>query len=192
MVFVDADMRFSRDFIENLTEPIQKGRTKGTFSKMEFIANWNNIWARFWNYRRGIFEPRAVPENYPSFSPVFRAILKSEFEKVGGFDEKKGYNDDWSLSERLRYKSMETKAMFYHNNPDSLLEAIGQAKWEAKRKYKLGFLGGLGNLWRGLSKLTKIEDSYLKTVLYVLFLLIVNMAAIAGVIEYYLKGSVRK
>lgn len=192
LVFVDGDMRFHPEFLKDLTEPIRNGKSKGTFSKMEFIANWNNIWARFWNYRRGLFEPRAVPDNFPNTSPVFRAILKSEFEKVGGFDEKMGYNDDWSLSEKLGYQATETKAMFYHDNPDSLLEAIKQARWEAKRKYKLGILGGLGNLGRSLSQLTKIENSFLKTALYILFLITVNMAAVFGVIEYYLWGSVRK
>lgn len=192
LVFVDGDMRFHRTFLEDLTEPIRNGKSRGTFSKMEFIANWNNVWARFWNYRRGISEPRAVPENYPNFSPVFRAILKSEFERVGGFDEKKGYNDDWSLSEKLGYKATEAKAVFYHNNPDSLLEAIKQARWEAKRKYKLGIFGGLGNLGRGLSKLVKIEDSLLKTVFYLLFLILTDLIAVLGMIEYYWKGRVAK
>lgn len=192
LVFIDGDMRFHKTFLEDLTSQIKEGKTEGTFSKLEMIANWNDVWARFWNYRRGLMEPRAVPRDYPDESPVFRAILKNEFERAGGFDEKKGYNDDWSLSERLGYKAVETKAMFYHSNPESLAEAMRQTRWEAKRKYKCGILGGLGNLGKGLSQLTKIEDSFLKTTLYLLFLLTVNLSATIGAYEYYLFKKVEK
>ena len=40
-------------------------------------------------------------EQAPKSSDVFRAILKSEFEKAGGFDENGEYTDDWSLSRKL-------------------------------------------------------------------------------------------
>jgi len=77
IVFVDADMVFKEDFIEKLIKPITGGVTKGTFSKDEYVSNWNSVWARCW----------------------------SEFERVGGFDVTRGYNDDWSLSEKLGYKA---------------------------------------------------------------------------------------
>lgn len=191
LVFIDGDMRFHPDFLNELTKLIREGRSRGTFSKQEFIANWNNIWARFWNYRRGLTEPRSVPEDYPSFSPVFRAILKSEFEKAGGFDERKGYNDDWSLSEKLGYKATETKAVFYHNNPESLFEAIKQARWEAKRKYKWGIWGIWGIWARGFRRLNT-ENSLLKTFGYLLFLVVVNTAGIIGGLEFYFLKKVEK
>lgn len=143
LIFVDADMRFSPAFLDVLTKPIREGKSKGTFSKEEFISNWTNRWARFWNYRKGIYDPRAIPTDYPNRAPVFRAILKSEFEKVGGFDESRGYDDDWSLSERLGYQATVTKAMYYHDNPDTLREVFVQARWAAKRKYKFGKFGEL-------------------------------------------------
>lgn len=150
LVFVDADMRFHPTFLDDLTKSIREGKTKGTFSKEEFIANWMNRWARFWNYRRGIFEPRAIPANYPNRAPVFRAILTSEFDRVGGFDELRGYDDDWSLSERLGYRAAAAKAQYYHDNPSTLQEVLSQARWAAKRKYKFGMLGALGALVKAI------------------------------------------
>src|SRR3972149_7564948 len=35
LVFVDADMTFEKDFVKDLTAPIIKGKTIGTFSKNE-------------------------------------------------------------------------------------------------------------------------------------------------------------
>jgi len=77
----------------------------------------------------------------------FRAILKKEFLKVEGFS-KTGYTDTWSLSEKLDYKPLATNALYYHFNPSSLKEVFSQARWTAKRHYKLGFLGGLVNLFK--------------------------------------------
>lgn len=148
LVFIDADMQFHQSFLQELTDPIREGKTKGTFSKQEFISNWDNCWARFWNYWKGLYEPIAVPKNFPDHSPVFRAILRSEFQKIGGFDETRGYNDDWSLSEGLGYEATETGARFYHQNPASLLEAFSQARWTAKRTYRCGWLGFLFALFR--------------------------------------------
>lgn len=203
LVFVDADMIFSRTFLADLVEPILAGKSKGTFSKLEYIANWNNRWARFWNYAKGIYEPKAIPADYPDKAPVFRAILKSEFDKAGGFDESKGYNDDWSLSEKLGIKATVTKAGFYHHNPESLSEAFIQARWTGKRQYKFGIFGGLIKefpLWAAITGLIrvirdrgKVGESLLSLLtLYPLFLLIVKSAATLGAIEFAFRGKPSK
>ena len=203
LVFMDADMTFSKTFLEDLVKPILDGKSKGTFSKLEYIANWNNRWARFWNYQKGIYEPRAIPADYPETAPVFRAILKSEFEKVGGFDEMKGYNDDWSLSEKLGYHATAAKARFFHYNPENLTEAFIQARWAGKRKYKLGILGGLIRefpLWavavgviRVIRERGKINESLLSLLtLYPLFLFVVKTAATIGIIEFMFSGKPSK
>lgn len=185
LVFVDADMRFSRTFLEDLTQPVREGKSKGTFSKLELISNWDNIWARLWNYQKGIYEPRAVPEDYPDTAPVFRAILKSEFEKAGGFDETRGYDDDWSLSERLGYRATATKARYYHDNPASLREVFWQARWAAKRKYKLGILGVLGSLGRGLARRCPAEE----WLWYLVFWGVYAAGTVIGVAEFYLTNK---
>lgn len=172
LVFVDADMEFDKNFIKELIAPIIEKKTKGTFSKNEFVANWNNPWARSWNYCIGIKDKRIVPKNHPNNSPVFRAILKSEHKKVGGFDENRGYDDDWSLSEKLGYKATIAKgAKYFHHNPETLNEFFYQARWRGIRKYKLNYIGKLFTLLKtillSLSFLgplhTAIKYQYLKS-----------------------------
>jgi len=189
LVFVDADMRFHQKFLEELTKPIQEGKSQGTFSKSEFIGNWDNLWTRFWNYQKGIYQPRAIPADYPDKAPVFRAILKTEFDKAGGFDEARGYTDDWSLSEKLGYKATATKAVYYHNNPSSLTEVFWQARWAAKRRYKWGIWGMWGRLGREtwsliLNGKALAETKFSLLVLYPVFLAVYGAAAVIGVIEF--------
>lgn len=140
LVFIDADMTFDENFIVNLTFPILDGESKGTFTKEEYVSNWDNIWARCWNYNQGIDGNRRVLPTYPSESPVFRAILTSEFNKVQGFDDI-GFTDDWSLSRKLMYKATLSKgAVCYHSNPESLLEVYTQARWIGKNEFISGSL----------------------------------------------------
>jgi glycosyltransferase involved in cell wall biosynthesis len=148
LVFVDADMSFSRDFLQNLVKPIEQKQTTGTFSTEEYVSNWNNVWARCWNINSNLPEKRRLPLNYSDHQKVFRAILKSEFDKVNGFS-KGGYTDDWTLSEKLGYEAVNAPdAIFYHKNPDTLKEVYKQAKWIGKREYKFGILGTMFALVR--------------------------------------------
>jgi|SRR3989338_8284087 len=140
LVFVDADMTFDKDFIKNLIAPIFKRESKGTFTKEEFVSNWNNVWARCWNYNEGIFNKSRIPESYPDTSPVFRAILKSEFRKVKGFDDI-GYTDDWTLSRKLGYQATLSRgAICYHRNPETLKEIYTQARWIGNNEFISGSL----------------------------------------------------
>jgi len=141
LVFVDADMTFGRDFVRDLVAPVLKGKTIGTFSKNEMNANRNNIWSRCWNINRGWPAERLIPPAYPNTAPVYRAILKSEFDKVGGFDATGEYTDDWSLSRKLGKKSTLAKgAIYYHKNPSSLREVFKQARWIGKNEFISGTL----------------------------------------------------
>lgn len=140
LVFVDADMTFAPDFLEKLTVPIIDGETKGTFTKDEYVANWDNVWAKCWNYNQRIGTKRRIPENYPATAPVFRAILKSEFEKVWGFDNI-GFTDDWTLSRKLGYQAKVAEdALCYHRNPETLTEVYKQARWIGKNEFISGSL----------------------------------------------------
>ncbi|EKD94482.1 MAG: glycosyl transferase family protein [uncultured bacterium] len=141
LVFVDSDMTFDENFLKMLIKPILAGQSKGTFSKDENVSNWDNVWARCYNINEGWMDKRRHPNNYPSTQKVFRAIKTSEFFKVGGFTAG-GYNDDWSLSEKLGYEAnLAEKAIFYHKNPESLKEIFNHAQWVGKRSYKLYVLG---------------------------------------------------
>ena len=148
LVFVDADMTFVPSFLHSLVRPIIDQKTIGTFSKDELVSNPDNLWSRCWSIAKGAPPGKLHPSNYPDTQPVFRAILKSEFDRVGGFDPI-GYDDDWTLSSKLgTVATAAPNAHFYHRNPDSLLEVWHQARWTAKRAYKLRALGKIITLIR--------------------------------------------
>ncbi|OGY08881.1 MAG: hypothetical protein A2700_00095 [Candidatus Blackburnbacteria bacterium RIFCSPHIGHO2_01_FULL_44_64] len=149
LVFVDSDMTFAPNFIEKLVSPIEKGESRGTFSVLEHVANPENIWSQCWGINEGWAKGMRHPANYPDKQKVFRAILKSEFDRVGGFSPTGEYTDDWTLSEKLGYLADNAPgAVFYHKNPETLGEVFKQARWIGKRSYKYGLWGKLFALVR--------------------------------------------
>jgi len=145
LVFVDADMTFDKKFIEKLTQPIWEGKVIGTFSKDEYVANKDNVWAKSWSINRGWPEDRMHPPDYPDEQPVFRAILRKEFMKVGGFDPI-GYTDDWTLSRKLGVLAkVAPGAIFYHKNPKTFSEIWSQARWIGKNEFITGSI--IRKLW---------------------------------------------
>lgn len=80
-----------------------------------------------------------ISRNYPNTAPVFRAIKREEFERVGGFDITGEYTDDWSLSRKLGKESnLAPGAFYYHSNPSSLTEVWKQARWIGKNEFISG------------------------------------------------------
>lgn len=139
LIFVDADMTFEKDFLKDLVAPILKKKTIGTFSKNEMNANASNVWSKCWNINRNWPIDRLIPPNYPDTAPVFRAILKREFDKVNGFSLKGEYTDDWSLWEKLKVKAtLASGAEYFHTNPDNLKEVYSSARWLATNKFISG------------------------------------------------------
>ncbi|MDP3918183.1 MAG: hypothetical protein Q8Q30_03355, partial [Candidatus Woesebacteria bacterium] len=114
--------------------------------------------------------------------------LKSEFDKVGGFTAG-GYNDDWSLSEKLGYEAtVAEKAIFYHKNPETLNEIYNHAKWVGKRRYKLYALGYMIALVRSslpvsivLGLLYAIDY---KLYAFIVFKLVYDFGVFVGIISY--------
>ncbi len=197
LVFVDADMTFDKNFLKILVSPIERKETKGTFSKEEFVSNWDNVWARCFSINEGWEKGRRHPKNYPDKQKVFRAILKSEFDRVGGYDPSKGYMDDWSLGQRLGYDAINVPgAIFHHKNPDSLEEVFVQAKWIAKRPYKLGRMGKIfallraslpESLWAGFWKsLFNAEP------LFIVFKVVYDLGIFTGILENLVLGKTAK
>jgi len=149
LVFVDADMTFEKHFIDKLTKPIREGKSIGTFSKEEYVANNNERWARLWSLNRGFREGRMHPTSQSDRQKVFRAILKKDFDSVGGFTPGVGYTDDWTLSQKLGEQAVAAEAaVFFHRNPQTLSEVFAQSRWMAQRPYKLGAVGMLLALLR--------------------------------------------
>ena len=190
LVFVDADMEFEREFVKNLIAPIKLNQVKGTFSRDEYVANWDNPIARCWNWNEDLPEKRRVPVD--ARGTDFRAILASEFRRVNGF-ENSGYTDTWSLSKKFGYKPMVANhAKYYHYNPSSLKEAFFQAIWVGKRKYKMGILGYLVALARvslpvsliiGLFKSVKFNEPT-----FLLFKVVWDLGLFWGITDYAVTG----
>lgn len=187
LVFVDADMTFDEKFLQNLTKPIIDGKERGTFSKEEYVSNWDNVWARCWNINEGWESKKRHPKNYPSTQPVFRAILKSEFEKVGGFTPG-GYDDDWSLYRKLGYKAVNApSAIFYHKNPGTMSEVFRHAQWVGKRKYKMGAFGYVFALTRSLFPVSIVVGLYKAFTAHCLFFIVFKVTYDLGIFVGILK-----
>ena len=187
LVFMDADMTFDKDFIKELVKPINEGKYKGTFSKNEYISNWQNIWSRCWNYNLDLPPKKMIPDNYPDEGFDFRAILKDEFLRINGFDDI-GYTDTWSLSQKLGYKpNLVAGAEYYHNNPDNLREVFTQSKWVSKREYRFGFVGILFALVRSslpaslLLGLFKVIEH--KEIRFIFFKVVYDLGSFLGILE---------
>jgi len=202
LVFIDADMEFDQNFLKDLTAPLRvpgtrlhlrcvpgTKRVSGTFSTQELVKNWDQPLAHCWSHHFGFHTRYLVPQDQKT-SPVFRAILKSEFDRVNGFDPSQGYADDWSLSEKLGYQAVATKAKYYHSNPDTLKDIFIQARWRAKRQYKLGFLGAVYRLFLHSFPFSLINGLWgaikYQLPVYFFFKIILDLASSLGILEFYL------
>lgn len=192
LVFLDADMYFSPDFLANLVKPILNQKAKGTFSTQELVANWNNVWARCWNYNWNLPDKKRVSETNMDQHKDFRALEKQEFLKVKGFSST-GYTDTWTLGKKLGYQPLATKALYYHYNPASLAEVYQQSRWAAKRDYKFGFWGALLSLFKmslPVSLFMGIKKGILKQEpLFLTFKLVYDFGASIGLWEKILMGK---
>src|SRR5262245_7146169 len=129
LCFVDADMRFPRNFLARLVAPIAREEAIGTFHATEYVANPQDRWARLWNVNQRLPITRKLPEDYPDRQAVFRAICRTDFLRVGGF-RPGGYDDDYSLAERLGILAVAAPgAIVYHTNPSRLGEIYRHARW---------------------------------------------------------------
>jgi len=195
LLFVDADMIFDQDYVKDLISPIQKGEVIGTYTVEERVANWDNVWARCWNVQEGWEDKKRFPKKPPKYGTDFRAILKSEFDRVGGFDNI-GYTDTWSLFNKLGEKPLSTKAICYHKNPDTLYAVFRQARWAAKRPYKYGLLGTFYALLRTslpASLIIGITKSAInKGPTFVIFKLVYDLGRFVGIIELLFTGKLAK
>lgn len=197
LVFLDADMIFESNFISKLVTPINKGETKGTFSKLEYVKNWDQPIARLWNWVNNPDLPDKLRVSQKSNEGEdFRAILKSEFDKVGGFDDT-GYTDTWSLARKLGYKPTNAlEAVYYHYNPSSYGEVLSQAAWIGRRTYKFGIIGDIITLIRSFFVISILKGIILTIrkgeITSIPFYLTYNLGISYGVITRAILGVTKK
>ena len=190
LVFVDSDMEFDQTFLNQLTLPIIKKTTKGSWSGNEWVSNWQNVWARCWNYNQGR-STRKMIGDLKAQRPVFRSILKTEFMRVNGFDSI-GYTDDWTLGNKLGFMPKVTTAKFYHHNPDTLIKVFKQSQWIGKRQYKLGKIGTLYTIFKANALFSSLIGLY-KSVrflnpAFIIFKLVYDLGILIGASQS-LKGT---
>ncbi|QQG44108.1 MAG: glycosyltransferase family 2 protein [Candidatus Roizmanbacteria bacterium] len=197
LVFLDADMHFEKNFITKLVEPINESRTKGTFSRLEYVSNWDKPLARCWNRNNNppLPDKLRIPQDKEE-GDDFRAILKSEFERVGGFNNV-GYTDTWTLSKKLGYKPINAPgAIYFHNNPETYSEVINSSQWIGKRQYRLGKIGSLiaiirsfilFSLFKGIVKALKYKEAT-----FIPFQIIYDLGITAGAFRQFTLNEVKK
>ncbi|HMT26874.1 MAG TPA: glycosyltransferase [Candidatus Absconditabacterales bacterium] len=130
LVFVDADMMFDQKYLEELIGPIENHKEIGTAHGREYVANRNNPIARAFSLIRLQYDDKQKRGG------IFRAILKSKFQEVGGFDTTRGYSDD-NLSQHFTALSVPT-SIAYHNNPELLGEIYHHSRWVGASLIKSG------------------------------------------------------
>jgi Glycosyl transferase family 2 len=134
LAMVDGDMTFAPDYLQKLIAPIQRGEAVGTFSKEEFVANFDNVWARCWNLADGMSDNRRHPPDWPDEHDVFRAIRRETFLNAQGFTSA-GSGDDATLAKKVGALARSAPgAVCYHYNPESLGEAFASARWYGRGK----------------------------------------------------------
>lgn len=199
VLFVDADMTFDRDYVQTLIAPISSEKVIGTYTVEERVSNWDNVWARCWNIQEGWEDRKRFPKNPHKYGTDFRAILKSEFERVGGFDDI-GYTDTWSLFNKLGVRPLSTKAICYHKNPSTLSAVYRQARWLAKRPYKYGLLGTLYALARTSLPVSVVagliwaykEPSLPAQASFVIFKIVYDLGRFVGILNMLTTGKLSK
>jgi glycosyltransferase involved in cell wall biosynthesis len=129
LIFVDADMTFDKDYLKNLIAPLQKDdKLIGTTHDYEIVNNLDNIWSRCWGKVR-VDARKLAYKTMKSGSP-YRAIRKSDFMRLGGFDPKYGYADDQTF--RFKYNLnpiFAPNTTCYHKNPETLRAVYRQSLW---------------------------------------------------------------
>lgn len=132
LLFLDADMWFDRRYVELMVNPILAGACTGTSHGTEVIANPGNFWSAGLQARDELPPDRRfvlTPELRARGSVIFRAVRRSAFLAVGGFDDL-GYFDDHTLAPKLGARArIVEEAVCYHQNPCSAVEIVALGRW---------------------------------------------------------------
>ena len=133
LVFVDADMKFDKKYLENLTKPIRTDHALATFTKEEYVANPESVWSRCWSINSYLPDFLHIDPNTGSMADNFRAIRHDIFQKTEGYKDI-GYGEDVTVLAQL--KGVRAKAapfaICYHFNPSTLAEVFFSARWIGK------------------------------------------------------------
>jgi glycosyltransferase involved in cell wall biosynthesis len=146
LVFCDADLEYSPEYVERLVRPILEGTARGTSHADELVANPENLWSRCMQRAHGLPPDRRLAlseEERRAGTTVFRAVRRADFLAVGGFDET-GYLDDQSLAPKLAARAVFADGAYCrHYNPETLGEVFRMGCWSGKSVHDLRGARGL-------------------------------------------------
>lgn len=157
LVFVDADMTFEKDYIKNLISPmLENSSVIGTTHDYEVATNTHKPSSLLWG------RIRVSPEHAHEVK-IFRAIRRSNFLDMGGFDPKYGYADDQTFYYKYNITPNVAKGTTcFHRNPETIKETYKQAIWIGrswKRRFpilKIPILNWIAFLVIGILTIPKI------------------------------------
>lgn len=129
LVFVDSDMTFPKEYLKNLLKPMLDDKNvKGTTHDYEVATNTKSPISQLWGIER-VRRVQSVSRYIPGMV-VFRAMRKSEFIRLGGFDPTYGYADDQTFWLKYRLQPyVAPNTTCFHRNPESLRETYKQSRW---------------------------------------------------------------
>lgn len=146
LLFLDGDLVFAPDYVALLAAPILAGAALGTTHGTELVANPGNRWAACWQARAGLPPDRRqviTAQQLAEGSIVFRAVRRSDFLRVGGFDDI-GFLDDQTLSPKLGARAVIVPdAVCRHYNAERLGEVFQAGVWGAQSILHLHGRGAL-------------------------------------------------
>ena len=134
LLFLDGDLVLDPDYVERLATPIVARECVGTAHATERVANPGNRWAACYQVRAGLPPDRRLALSDAQLaegSIVYRAVLASEFRRVGGFDDV-GYLDDQTLFPKLGVRARwVSEAKCAHYNAETAGEVFAMGVWGA-------------------------------------------------------------
>jgi glycosyltransferase involved in cell wall biosynthesis len=138
LLFLDGDMYFDSRYVELLLKPMIEDGAIGSCHAAELVANPDNVWSLCWQARAGLPPDRRVvlsPQQIEEGSPIYRAVWREDFIRVGGFDDT-GHTDDHTLFPKLGRRAVFVpEAICHHYNVEDLAEVFSQGVWGGKSIY---------------------------------------------------------
>lgn len=191
LVFLDADMKFHKDYIRKIVAPIEKGREIATITKEEYVANSDNTWSKCWSINSYMPIHLRIDPDMPDTVINFRAIRRDIFFKTKGYKDV-GYGEDVTVLTQLKgaMAKVVKGAICYHYNPSSLSEVFFSARWVAKGSMLNHNLHSLiiyslpNSLRRGI-----LESLKHKMLSFLVFKIVFDLAFFVGIMESMLGRS---
>ena len=175
ILHLDADMVIDSDYVDETAKCYEDKNVGGTFHVEKFPHKNPNFIQKMLYLRKFIGWTNKVI--------CIRSIRRDVFEKVGDFDPKFTYFDDWELGTRVLaagYKIVTSKGIVWHYEIDSWARLSQQCRWMARSinfdKYKMSMLKKFGY--------STICATLPISVLIFLFGGILSVAGLAGIFAF--------